>query len=99
VKSLKESIVTLQIEQHVKDCCPYKSKSNTDKSYYTICFDDLNCINLNMQRFDRHWLAYSERECDSMLVMNPGNLHFRMGGEKHVNEPLSVANLQVRLKV
>ncbi|XP_060602982.1 uncharacterized protein LOC132756035 [Ruditapes philippinarum] len=49
---------------------------------------------LGQERFDRHSLAYSERECDSMLVMNPGNLHFRMGGEKHVNEPLSVANLQ-----
>ncbi|XP_053398015.1 uncharacterized protein LOC123552518 isoform X2 [Mercenaria mercenaria] len=49
---------------------------------------------LGEERFDRHWLAYSERECDSMLVMNPGNLHWRDGGEKHVNEPLSVANLQ-----
>ncbi|WAR06760.1 GLT1-like protein [Mya arenaria] len=42
----------------------------------------------------RHWLAYAEIECDSRVVMNPGNLHWRDGGEKHINDPMSVANLQ-----
>lgn len=33
-----------------------------------------------------------------MLVLtNPGLYHWRSGGEKHINDPLSIANLQVRL--
>ncbi|XP_052242063.1 uncharacterized protein LOC127852221 isoform X2 [Dreissena polymorpha] len=46
------------------------------------------------ESLQRHWLAYAEIECDSKIVMNPGNLHWRDGGEKHMNDPLSVANLQ-----
>lgn len=48
-----------------------------------------------LQTLERHWLAYADIECDSKLVMNPGNLHWRNGGERHVNDPVSVANLQV----
>jgi len=33
-----------------------------------------------------------------MLVLrNPGLYHWRSGGEQHINDPLSIANLQVRL--
>ena len=47
------------------------------------------------QSLNRHQLAYADRECDSLLVMNPGVLHWRDGGEKHMNDPTSIANMQV----
>ena len=47
------------------------------------------------EAFDRHLLAYSDRECDSLVLRNPGYLHWRAGGEKHVNDPDSIAHLQV----
>ena len=60
----------------------------------------LQCIKLScLQTLNRHWLAYADVECDSKLVMNPGNLHWRSGGEKHINDPLSVANLQVTCSI
>lgn len=51
------------------------------------------------QTLNRHWLAYADIECDSKLVMNPGNLQWRSGGEKHINDPVSVANLQVCIMI
>ncbi|PAA52153.1 hypothetical protein BOX15_Mlig011511g2 [Macrostomum lignano] len=38
--------------------------------------------------------AYSDRQGDNNLVNNPGYYHWRSGGESHINEPSSVANLQ-----
>ena len=43
----------------------------------------------------RHNAAYSSRSCDNKLMPSPGYFHWRSGGEKHINDPLSVANLQV----
>lgn len=57
---------------------------------FTLVFDLLV-----IQALNRHWLAYAERECDSAMVINPGNLHWRDGGEKHMNDPLTIGNLQV----
>ncbi|CAG9560728.1 unnamed protein product [Danaus chrysippus] len=48
---------------------------------------------LSQETFDRHALTYGN--CNDMLVLrNPGNYHWRAGGEKHINDPLSIANLQ-----
>ena len=47
------------------------------------------------EQFERHMLAYSDRECDTLVLRNPGHLHWRAGGEKHINDPDSVATLQV----
>ncbi|XP_050676188.1 uncharacterized protein LOC126973096 isoform X2 [Leptidea sinapis] len=48
---------------------------------------------LSKEIFDRHTLTYSD--CRDMLVLrNPGNYHWRAGGEKHINDPMSIANLQ-----
>ena len=44
----------------------------------------------------RHRLAFSE--CDTNILRDPGILHFRSGGEKHVNDPESVALLQEATK-
>lgn len=46
---------------------------------------------------NRHALAYTEEDVDQYVVMNPGLYHWRDGGEQHMNDPLSVANLQVQL--
>ena len=42
-------------------------------------------------------MAFTDRECDSQILRNPGFFHFRSGGEKHVNDPDSIAALQVRI--
>ncbi|KAF2365727.1 Glutamate synthase NADH/NADPH small subunit 1, partial [Trinorchestia longiramus] len=46
------------------------------------------------EQFERHLLSYGERECDTLTLRNPGFLHWRAGGEKHINDPDSVAHLQ-----
>ena len=46
------------------------------------------------ETFQRHELAFGEHECDSRILRNPGFFHWRSGGEKHVNDPASIALLQ-----
>ncbi|XP_042242518.1 glutamate synthase [NADH], amyloplastic-like isoform X2 [Homarus americanus] len=46
------------------------------------------------EAFERHALSYGDRECDTMVLRNPGFYHWRSGGEKHMNDPVSIANLQ-----
>lgn len=31
-----------------------------------------------------------------LIIRNPGIYHWRSGGEKHINDPESIANLQVK---
>ncbi len=47
---------------------------------------------------ERHVLAFGERECDSRILRDPGFLHWRSGGEKHINDPTSIALLQEATK-
>lgn len=44
---------------------------------------------------ERHLLSYGDRECDSLVLRNPGFYYWRSGGEKHINDPVSISNLQV----
>ena len=44
---------------------------------------------------NRHEYAYAARRCDAKMVITPGYYQWRDGGEKHMNDPLTVANLQV----
>jgi glutamate synthase (NADPH/NADH) len=32
---------------------------------------------------------------DNVILVSPGIFHWRDGGEKHINEPMNVAKLQV----
>jgi glutamate synthase (NADPH/NADH) len=50
------------------------------------------------ESFDRHALTYQERESDELVLRNPGQYHWRAGGEKHINDPMSIANLQEAVK-
>lgn len=34
---------------------------------------------------------------DNLILRDPGNYHWRAGGEKHINDPGSIAALQVLL--
>jgi len=47
------------------------------------------------QALNRHNYAYADRECDNKYVTSPGYLQWRDGGEKHMNDPITVSNLQV----
>uniref|UniRef100_A0A0B7BD51 glutamate synthase (ferredoxin) n=1 Tax=Arion vulgaris TaxID=1028688 RepID=A0A0B7BD51_9EUPU len=49
---------------------------------------------LAKEAINRHNLAYTLHDCDNQLVMNKGNYHWRSGGEKHMNDPATIANLQ-----
>ncbi len=54
---------------------------------------------LAKEALERHHLAFGgERECDSKILRDPGFLHFRSGGERHINDPASVALLQESTK-
>ncbi|XP_063821102.1 uncharacterized protein LOC135071248 [Ostrinia nubilalis] len=48
---------------------------------------------LSKEIFDRHALTYGPFT-DALVLRNPGVYHWRAGGEKHINDPLSIANLQ-----
>lgn len=47
------------------------------------------------EAMERHQIAFHPRYLtDSLILRNPGLYHWRQGGEKHINEPLAIANLQ-----
>ncbi|XP_052750454.1 uncharacterized protein LOC113511910 [Galleria mellonella] len=48
---------------------------------------------LSKEIFDRQSLTYGNNN-DTLVLRNPGHYHWRAGGEKHINDPLSIANLQ-----
>lgn len=49
---------------------------------------------VSKEMVDRHALSYSDRECDTLVLRNPGFYHWRNGGEKHMNDPSAIADLQ-----
>ncbi|KRZ19459.1 Glutamate synthase [NADH], amyloplastic, partial [Trichinella zimbabwensis] len=42
----------------------------------------------------RHFYAYTHREGDNVALVSEGVYYWREGGEKHLNEPVSIAKLQ-----
>lgn len=49
---------------------------------------------LAKEAYERHYLSYGDHTSDMLVLRNPGIYHWRSGGEKHINDPLSIANLQ-----
>lgn len=50
---------------------------------------------LSTEAYNRYLLAYGPREGgDDLLAVNPGVYHWRNAGEKHMNEPGTIATLQ-----
>ncbi|CAH1105035.1 unnamed protein product [Psylliodes chrysocephalus] len=56
----------------------------------------LGGVNLELlaaEAFERHQNAYKVSP-DALIIRDAGNYHWRAGGEKHLNEPASIAALQ-----
>ncbi|XP_015429364.1 PREDICTED: putative glutamate synthase [NADPH] isoform X2 [Dufourea novaeangliae] len=49
---------------------------------------------LAKEAFERHQITYCKNPMDLLVIRNPGIYHWRSGGEKHINDPDSIANLQ-----
>jgi glutamate synthase (NADPH/NADH) len=50
---------------------------------------------LSVEAYNRYMLAYSPRHGgDDKLAVNPGIYHWRSSGEKHINDPQTIASLQ-----
>ena len=57
--------------------------------------DGANFEVLAEEAFERHNIAFAPSYTfDNLIIRNPGFFHWRAGGEKHINEPLVIANLQ-----
>ena len=54
---------------------------------------------LAKEAFERHQITYWKKPMDMLVIRNPGMYHWRSGGEKHINDPDSIANLQVNTPV
>lgn len=50
---------------------------------------------LAKEAFERHQITYWNKPMDMLIIRNPGIYHWRSGGEKHINDPGSIASLQV----
>lgn len=47
------------------------------------------------ETLQRHSIAFNRTYfSDQLILRNPGQYHWRVGGEKHINHPLAIANLQ-----
>ncbi|XP_076674514.1 uncharacterized protein LOC143372318 isoform X2 [Andrena cerasifolii] len=49
---------------------------------------------LAQEAVERHQMTYWNKPMDMLVIRNPGIYHWRSGGEKHINDPDSIANLQ-----
>uniref|UniRef100_A0A0K8TT44 Glutamate synthase [NADH] n=1 Tax=Tabanus bromius TaxID=304241 RepID=A0A0K8TT44_TABBR len=49
---------------------------------------------LAREALERHDLTFGKVSPDSRILRNPGQYHWRHGGESHINEPGSLASLQ-----
>ncbi len=50
---------------------------------------------LGDEALERHSIAFHPKYfADAFVLRNPGFYHWRSGGEKHINDPLAIANLQ-----
>lgn len=57
----------------------------------------LGGVSLNIlanEGIERHNMTYGKLSPDTKILRNPGQFHWRHGGEGHINEPGSIANLQ-----
>lgn len=67
-----------------------------------LCFKDtasrIGGIDLNVladEALERHSIAFNKKYfIDQLTLRNPGFYHWRSGGEKHINDPMAIANLQ-----
>eukprot|EP00004_Rigifila_ramosa_P027331 TRINITY_DN8880_c0_g2_i1.p1 TRINITY_DN8880_c0_g2~~TRINITY_DN8880_c0_g2_i1.p1 ORF type:complete len:1347 (-),score=299.02 TRINITY_DN8880_c0_g2_i1:8-3838(-) len=61
------------------------------------CRSRLEGVNFELLAADTlrlHSLAFPPRPQEQLLLRNPGDIHWRDGGEVHMNDPLAIAKLQ-----
>ncbi|KAF8778796.1 Glutamate synthase [NADH] like protein [Argiope bruennichi] len=75
----------LGLDEEVIDKCFKNTPSRIGGATFEI---------LALETLQRHHLAFSHRNGDNDILRNPGFYHWRAGGEAHVNDPKSIANLQ-----
>lgn len=49
---------------------------------------------LAKEGLERHGMVYGIHNTDTKILRNPGQFHWRAGGEGHINEPAAIAALQ-----
>lgn len=49
---------------------------------------------LSLETLERHSMTYGLNSPDKKILRNPGQYHWRAGGEAHVNDPASIGHLQ-----
>lgn len=49
---------------------------------------------LAKEGLERHGMVYGDHNTDTKILRNPGQFHWRAGGEGHINEPAAIAALQ-----
>lgn len=54
----------------------------------------VNLMTLATESLKRHVVTYGVISSDMKILRNPGQYHWRAGGEGHINEPSSIASLQ-----
>ncbi|CAD5117336.1 DgyrCDS6121 [Dimorphilus gyrociliatus] len=73
------------LSKEVIDKCFKNTASRLEGTDFTV---------LAQEALNRHNFAFAERDCDNKIIPNPGFYHWRKGGEKHMNDPINIANLQ-----
>ncbi|KAF7492057.1 Glutamate synthase [NADH] [Sarcoptes scabiei] len=72
--------------EEVIDFCFKNTPSRIGGINFDVLADEL---------IERHSIAFSGRYfIDQLILRNPGFYHWRAGGEKHINNPMAIANLQ-----
>ncbi|XP_055603052.1 uncharacterized protein LOC129751528 [Uranotaenia lowii] len=54
----------------------------------------VNLKTLAQEGLERHEMIYGLHNADTKILRNPGQFHWRAGGEGHINEPAAIAALQ-----
>ncbi|XP_076373844.1 uncharacterized protein LOC143258566 isoform X2 [Tachypleus tridentatus] len=73
------------LDKEVIDKCFTNTASRIGGATFKVLAEDA---------FERYHIAFHERDCDNLILRNPGYYHWRSGGEKHLNDPASIAHLQ-----
>ncbi|XP_048484949.1 glutamate synthase [NADH], amyloplastic isoform X2 [Plutella xylostella] len=104
-KSIETGVAKVMAKMGISTLQSYKSAQifeavGLNEDVIDLCFKGtqsriggVTLETLSKEVFERHALTYSDIR-DSLVLRNPGFYHWRAGGEKHINDPMSIANLQ-----
>lgn len=105
-KAIETGISKVMAKMGISTLQSYKSAQifeavGLGKDVIDLCFrgtqSRIDGVSMSMLARDglaRYRLAYPECEKDAKILRNPGQYHWRHGGESHINEPGAIAALQ-----